>query len=425
MDCQMLNNNNLLIGGGGSFIPPTNKNNFCNYWFIFEDSFYTLSKQALFDEAKNNLPEELKKIYNNLRIIEFPNKNDILNLLRENSNYNIIVLTNQEPFKEYENLFVIKKIKNKFDLLSSQHKEMNFSEEKILEMDLGLSVIKSPFTLKDIGGAKALKEYTNLLIKAEKNGFKAKGVFLVGIPGTGKTFFPKCFAGELDRKLILLNLSQIMESNEPIQKLNNIFEFLHKKQIDSKDEKYVILIDEIEKMIGSSSVKEKQMLGRLLTILNDINTPACEYSFNAIFFATANDLNSILKNNPEFLRRGRWDELFFINLPTHENAEEMFNIYIKKYNLKFVLEEIMNLDSIFAEIEAVYQKENPISNRFPYTPAEIENFCKRLDFCKKAKGDEFSKKDVIDSIQLIIPLVKSAKEGIEKMVAQSELFIEI
>lgn len=384
-----------------------------------------MSKQALFDEAKNNLPEELKKIYNNLRIIEFPNKNDILNLLRENSNYNIIVLTNQEPFKEYKNLFVIKKIKNKFDLLSSQHKEMNFSEEKILEMDLGLSVIKSPFTLKDIGGAKALKEYTNLLIKAEKNGFKAKGVFLVGIPGAGKTFFPKCFAGELDRKLILLNLSQIMESNEPIQKLNNIFEFLHKKQIDSKDEKYVILIDEIEKMIGSSSVKEKQMLGRLLTILNDINTPACEYSFNAIFFATANDLNSILKNNPEFLRRGRWDELFFINLPTHENAEEMFNIYIKKYNLKFVLEEIMNLDSIFAEIEAVYQKENPISNRFPYTPAEIENFCKRLDFCKKAKGDEFSKKDVIDSIQLIIPLVKSAKEGIEKMVAQSELFIEI
>lgn len=384
-----------------------------------------MSKQALFDEAKNNLPEELKKIYNNLRIIEFPNKNDILNLLRENSNYNIIVLTNQEPFKEYKNLFVIKKIKNKFDLLSSQHKEMNFSEEKILEMDLGLSVIKSPFTLKDIGGAKALKEYTNLLIKAEKNGFKAKGIFLVGIPGAGKTFFPKCFAGELDRKLILLNLSQIMESNEPIQKLNNIFEFLHKKQIDSKDEKYVILIDEIEKMIGSSSVKEKQMLGRLLTILNDINTPACEYSFNAIFFATANDLNSILKNNPEFLRRGRWDELFFINLPTHENAEEMFNIYIKKYNLKFVLEEIMNLDSIFAEIEAVYQKENPISNRFPYTPAEIENFCKRLDFCKKAKGDEFSKKDVIDSIQLIIPLVKSAKEGIEKMVAQSELFIEI
>ncbi len=384
-----------------------------------------MSKQALFDEAKNNLPEELKKIYNNLRIIEFPNKNDILNLLRENSNYNIIVLTNQEPFKEYKNLFVIKKIKNKFDLLSSQHKEMNFSEEKILEMDLGLSVIKSPFTLKDIGGAKALKEYTNLLIKAEKNGFKAKGVFLVGIPGTGKSFFPKCFAGELDRKLILLNLSQIMESNEPIEKLNNIFEFLHKKQIDSKDEKYVILIDEIEKMIGSSSVKEKQMLGRLLTILNDINTPACEYSFNAIFFATANDLNSILKNNPEFLRRGRWDELFFINLPTHENAEEMFNIYIKKYNLKFVLEEIMNLDSIFAEIEAVYQKENPISNRFPYTPAEIENFCKRLDFCKKAKGDEFSKKDVIDSIQLIIPLVKSAKEGIEKMVAQSELFIEI
>ncbi|EAH7567712.1 ATP-binding protein, partial [Campylobacter jejuni] len=175
--------------------------------------------------------------------------------------------------------------------------------------ELKLSVIESPFTLNNIGGAKALKEFTMQLIEAEKAGYKAKGIFLVGIPGTGKTFFPKCFAGELKRKLILLNLSQIMESEEPIQSLNRVFEFLHKRCFDYPDEKFVILIDEIEKMIGNVSTKEKQMLGRLLTILNDINTPACEYRFNAIFFATANDLNTILSNNPEFLRRGRWDEL--------------------------------------------------------------------------------------------------------------------
>ncbi|ECK2550145.1 ATP-binding protein [Campylobacter jejuni] len=262
------------------------------------------------------------------------------------------------------------------------------------------------------------------LIEAEKAGYKAKGIFLVGIPGTGKTFFPKCFAGELKRKLILLNLSQIMESEEPIQSLNRVFEFLHKRCFDYPDEKFVILIDEIEKMIGNVSTKEKQMLGRLLTILNDINTPACEYRFNAIFFATANDLNTILSNNPEFLRRGRWDELFFINLPTHEYATEMFNIYIKSYKLNFVLE-IMNLEQIFAEIENLYQKDNVIPERFPYTPAEIENLCKRIDFMKKAKGENFKKEDVIECIKLIIPLVKSAKEGIQKMAAQAELFTEI
>ncbi|EAH8851008.1 ATP-binding protein, partial [Campylobacter lari] len=373
----------------------------------------------------SEIKKQILASFDEKNIIEFPTKKEIRKLLKENNQQNnIIVIANHEPYKKYENLFVIKKIKNNFGVLTSQDKEKNITEEELLEKELGLSVIKSPFTLKDIGGAKKLKEYTELLIEAEKEGYKAKGIFLVGIPGTGKTFFPKCFAGELNRKLILLNLSQIMESDEPIQKLNEIFEFLHQKNIDYPNEKYVILIDEIEKMIGNSSAKEKQMLGRLLTVLNDINTPACEYNFNAIFFATANDLNSILKNNPEFLRRGRWDELFFINLPTHESAEEMFKIYIKKYNLNFIFD-FMELEGIFAEIEALYQKDNPIPDRFPYTPAEIENFCKRLDFCKKAKKDSFNVDDIEESIKLIIPLIKSAKEGIEKMAAQQELFIEI
>ncbi len=159
------------------------------------------------------------------------------------------------------------------------------TEAQALELELGLSVIDSPFTLKDIGGATALKKYTAQLLKAEENGYQAKGVFLVGIPGTGKTFFPKCFAGELKRMLIALNLSQIMESDSPILKLNSIFEYLHQRAIDYPQEKFVILIDEIEKMIGNATAKEKQMLGRLLTILNDINTPACDYKFNAIYFA--------------------------------------------------------------------------------------------------------------------------------------------
>ncbi|EAK9878355.1 ATP-binding protein, partial [Campylobacter lari] len=403
------------------FSSPKTLKNFCNYWFIFRDSFYLLNKDKLYSEIK----KQILASFDEKNIIEFPTKKEIRKLLKENNQQNnIIVIANHEPYKKYENLFVIKKIKNNFGVLTSQDKEKNITEEELLEKELGLSVIKSPFTLKDIGGAKKLKEYTELLIEAEKEGYKAKGIFLVGIPGTGKTFFPKCFAGELNRKLILLNLSQIMESDEPIQKLNEIFEFLHQKNIDYPNEKYVILIDEIEKMIGNSSAKEKQMLGRLLTVLNDINTPACEYNFNAIFFATANDLNSILKNNPEFLRRGRWDELFFINLPTHESAEEMFKIYIKKYNLNFIFD-FMELEGIFAEIEALYQKDNPIPDRFPYTPAEIENFCKRLDFCKKAKKDSFNVDDIEESIKLIIPLIKSAKEGIEKMAAQQELFIEI
>ncbi|TNB56397.1 AAA family ATPase [Campylobacter helveticus] len=406
--------------------------NLFNLYFIIKEPYYLSHKKLLEEKINETLKEysmpstHLNNASNskNYILLLFPSQDEIKHKLCSlDEEKALIIIASMPPLKEYESFFIIKKLPNLYNLLSSTQKAQGITEEMALEYELGLSVINSPFTLKDIGGAKPLKTYTAQLIKAEEKGYKAKGIFLVGIPGTGKTFFPKCFAGELNRKLIALNLSQIMESDEPITKLNHIFEYLHQRKIDFPDEKFVILIDEIEKMIGNASPKEKQMLGRLLTILNDINTPACEYNFNAIFFATANDLGSILENNPEFLRRGRWDELFFISLPTHEYATEMFEIYFKKYKLDFVLE-LMSLDEIFAEIEHLYQRDNPISDRFPYTPAEIENFCKRLDFVNKAE-ENFRKEHILECVELIIPLGKSARKGIEKMSAQKELFIEI
>ena len=169
--------------------------------------------------------------------------------------------------------FVVKPLPNKYGVRTTQQYLANIDESVALEQRIGLSVIKSPFTLKDVGGATALKEYVSQLTKAELKGYRAKGVFLVGIPGTGKTFFPKCFAGELDRLLIQLNLSMIMESQEPILRLNAVFEYLSERYLLYPDEKYVILIDEIEKMIGNVSPIEKRVLGRMLTILNDLNIP--------------------------------------------------------------------------------------------------------------------------------------------------------
>lgn len=416
------------------------------FWFVAEDNAYYHNKkflyQTLSDYTKLDVKslkivesleclEQLTKLKNSeieivskYQLLINPTLVDVQALFKNPFNQCFIIVSNNPPPKDYQSFFNIKNLPNQYGILTTQQKLSGMTEAQALEFKLGLSVIDSPFTLQDIGGATALKKYTAQLLRAEQQGYKAKGIFLVGIPGTGKTFFPKCFAGELKRMLIALNLSQIMESDSPILKLNSIFEYLHQRAIDYPQEKFVILIDEIEKMIGNATAKEKQMLGRLLTILNDINTPACEYKFNAIFFATANDLGSILANNPEFLRRGRWDELFFINLPTHEYAIEMFEIYIKKYKLDFALE-IMSLDEIFAEIENKYQKDNTIANRFPYTPAEIENFCKRLDFVKKAEGENFKRDDIIECVEMIIPLTKSAQDGLNKMVAQKELFIEI
>lgn len=398
------------MGGGGN-------SSSLNYplWLLTDDTYYY-----------NNTPELADKYNIHTKdILVLPTNEEIKRKI-EAASQGFIVLHTKKPPIELKFFFVIQELPNKCGILTTQQANAKIAESIALEERLGLSVIDSPFTLDDVGGAQGLKEYANNLIIAEEFGYRAKGIFLVGIPGTGKTFFPKCFAGQLKRPLIQLNISMIMEDDEPITKLNSIFKFLHNRQIDFPNAKYIILIDEIEKMIGNTAPEEKRMLGRLLTVLNDMHTPAAEYHFDALFFATANDLGVILDNNPEFLRRGRWNELFFINMPTNENAESIFKLYIKKKKLEFIFDSDEKIKNLLTEIEHQYQKFNPSPDRFPYTAAEIENFCDRLYFLKIAKGDKFDiEEDVVQCVKDIIPISKSAQKGITRMLGQKELFIEI
>ena len=128
---------------------------------------------------------------------------------------------------DFKNFIVEFEVGNFDGVLTSQEIKLGVSRAKALQERLGISVIESPYKLSDVGGAEKLKEYVALLQKAEEQGFNPKGIFLVGIPGTGKTFFPTCLAGELNRPLIMLNLEVLKESGEPLNKLNQVFEFLN------------------------------------------------------------------------------------------------------------------------------------------------------------------------------------------------------
>ena len=319
---------------------------------------------------------------------------------------------------EFRDFIVEFEVKNFDGVLTSQEIKMGVSRARALQERLGISVIESPYKLSDVGGADKLKEYVALLQKAEEQGFNPKGIFLVGIPGTGKTFFPTCLAGELNRPLIMLNLEALKESGEPINKLNQVFEFLN-----SQNERMILLIDEIEKMIGDA---DDPLTGRLMTILSALGDKGSEYkNLKILIFATANSLNAILEKQPAFLRRGRFDELFFVNLPTYDMAKNIFNMYIKKLGLE-ILTMLINLDELMVEIDDVYRGDNSQTNRFCYTPAEIESFLKRIAFLRLAKSDEgLTKEDILGCIKLFIPIIKSAKEGINKIAAQKELFVEI
>jgi hypothetical protein len=84
-----------------------------------------------------------------------------------------------------------------------------------------------------------------------------------------------------------------------------------------------------------------------------------------------------------------------------------------------------------AIVSTEYNKDNSQPHLFPYSPAEIETFCKLLDFLRKAKSSDgnenviFTNEDIKETVSAVIPIIQSAQEGTNKMAAQKSLFREV
>lgn len=326
------------------------------------------------------------------RVLVAPEKREVDEALREGEPF--CVIAPYLPPKEYESLFVVKALKNTRGALTSQEDEFlramaggdgeKYEElySRLVEEKLGLKVFKPKLTLRDMGGMLGLKRYASIVRAVQgKRELRVKGIFLVGIPGTGKSFSAKCMAGELGRYLVELNLAKIIEHPNPVFALHRVFEYIESLSIPC-----LLWIDEVEKMFSGSSENERRVFGQLLTIMNDLNTPT-GYRIDGIFWVTANNIMEIMQRNPEFLRKGRFDELFFVDLPLKKDAMSIFGIYVRKYRLwlgeevysdlgEFLRKLIQETTEIYDEFIAREGAE--VGDRFIYTPAEIEQITKEV-----------------------------------------------
>jgi len=376
-------------------------------WYFYEDPIYIREEYLkgfnkpvlLFD--KNDLNGEILK-----------------NILSEKRD----VLAPFLPPESLKPLFVIKELPNKYqpftsveyEYLNSLPKgEREKEEAKLLEEKLGLRLFKPNVRLSELGGMQNLKRYVSLikiLEEANEEKLKIKGIFLVGLAGTGKSYSAKAVAGELNRILVELNLSKIMESPNPIFALHKVFQYLEKLSIESKM-KFILWIDEIEKMFASLEGIEKKVLGQLLTILNDLNTEE-GYKIDAIFWATANDIEAIMERNPEFLRSGRFDKLFFVDTPCYPyEAIDIFKIYFKNFGIPYLESrnawgELVRLAQHNVWEKLVMSYSSPDTSVFIYTPAEITQLCKEVKrdiflLGKNYKRDLNELKDYIEVVSLL------------------------
>lgn len=206
-----------------------------------------------------------------------------------------------------------------------------------------------------VGGLEGMKKWLDaneklLTADLRERGIRPpRGILLVGVPGCGKSLSAKAIASQWNLPLYRLDLSTIHG-----QYLGQS-EARLKEALSTADHvsPCVLWIDEIEKGLagatgGGDGGTSTRMVGQFLYWLQE--------SLARVFVvATANDVSKL---PPELLRRGRFDELFFVDLPTPKEREEIIRIYINKGLKREVnpslLEKLVRLSDGFAgaDIEA-------------------------------------------------------------------------
>lgn len=285
------------------------------------------------------IPKELEN-YITVFDIPLPTTSEILGIINNFiSNMNIVV--EQETIDDIAlsfkglNEFQIKQILNLAyqdgGCIDKDDKLLILKEkEQLIKKSGMLEIVNFSETIDDIGGLENLKDWLARKAKVFANLDKAikfgvdvpKGIMIIGMPGCGKSLTAKATASLFEIPLVRLDVGRLLgkyvgESEENMRKALKLSEAISP---------CVLWIDEIEKAFagvggdGGGNDVTTRLFGQFLTWLQEKE--------NTVFIvATANDISKI---PPEFLRKGRFDELFFVDLPNGEERRKILDIHLKK-----------------------------------------------------------------------------------------------
>ena len=190
-----------------------------------------------------------------------------------------------------------------------------------------LEYVKTDLRMEDVGGLENLKRWlkkreNSWLDSAQAYGLPApKGVLITGVPGCGKSLIAKAISAAWQLPLLRLDIGKIFSglvgsSEENMRKAIKTAEAIAP---------CILWIDEIEKgfgAVGSSndSGTSSRVFGSFLTWMQE--------KTKAVFVvATANNIQAL---PPEFLRKGRFDEIFFVDLPTRKERSDIFMLHMNR-----------------------------------------------------------------------------------------------
>ncbi len=226
---------------------------------------------------------------------------------------------------ELEAVNVLMTLLTKRELLVSDVPMLSEYKDRIFGELSGLERIRLREDYR-VGGLRQLQQWltrSEFRMKEDLSGSPIpppKGVLLVGVPGCGKSLSAKAIAHKWGLPLYRLDMAGIlgMYVGQSESQLREALEAAERVA------PCVLWIDEIEKALAvglGDSGTSKRLIGQFLFWLQ-------ESTSKVFIVATANDVTSL---PPELLRKGRFDEMFFVDLPDQGDREEILRMYFQKY----------------------------------------------------------------------------------------------
>ena len=337
------------------------------------------------DEIFNLVVDSIRPYQNQIKI-EW-DKNDVLEIS------NILLGLSSIEIKN-----VISTLIAKGSLLKSDLTELKFAKDSMFSEINGLEKIHLEDHLA-YGGLQNLKEWLDekaKLLNPEKReqmkqkGIRPpKGILLMGVPGCGKSLSAKAIAKRWERPLYRLDFATIQGRyvGQSEQQLKEAFETAEHVS------PCILWIDEIEKGLAGdsdSSGVTQRLIGQFLFWLQECKK-------DVFVVATANNVDKL---PPELLRKGRFDELFFIDLPTKVERKEILILYLDKYfgyqTEENELEELLNLTN-------------------NYSGSDIESVLRDLAYDSIAENKEITTQDIINAFKKSVSMYNTNKKKIEKI----------
>ena len=263
---------------------------------------------------------------------------------------------------------------NRDDLLAFEYETAHFSE---------------------VGGMERLKSWLIQRLAAfqgqddlPKGLDRPKGILLLGVQGCGKSLAAKAVSGVWGIPLLRLDFGQLY--NKYVGETErNLRQALHTAEVMAP---CVLWIDELEKGISAGNDDEgtsKRLLGSLLTWMAENPHPV-------FIVATANQIDAL---PPELIRKGRLDEIFFVDLPREDIRKQIFHIHFDKRD---IATSGLNMDHIAQQAEG-------------FSGAEIEQVVVSVLYSCHASGEPVDTHKVIEELRRTRPLSVVMSEHIARL----------